>query len=416
MPTPRRILALVLAAGVVGLSVPESGGAQGLGSRLKKRAEEAAKRKIEERTERRAGEAAEAALDKAECAATDKLCQDGAAQAGTPAGARASGTGAAAAAGKPGEGVWANYDFRPGDRPLFVADFSEDEVGNFPQRLELKSGNMEVVEWNGRRFLRATSEFEFRIPLRETLPERFTLEFDLRGTYHTASQTSVKVDFGNGVRGDYASCSPVEAGLYGNGGTERKAVADLSTRKFGTSVIRCRVMADGKYAKTYVNEQRTANHPNTNLGRGRAITISGFVVEPNEIMIGDIRVAAGGKKLYDALAASGRVATQGILFDTGSDRIRPESTPTLKEIGAMLTEHADLRLVIEGHTDDVGDAKANEALSAKRAAAVRQYLMDKHGIDGDRLAAKGLGASKPAVPNTTAEGRQQNRRVELVKQ
>ena len=412
MPTPRRLLALVLAAGIVGLSAPARSDAQGLGARLKQRAEEAAKRKIEQRTERRAGEATDAALDKAECAASDNLCLEKAAEKDRAAG---SATGSAPA-GKPGEGVWANYDFRPGDRPLFVTDFSQDEVGNFPQRLELTSGNMEVVEWSGRRFLRATSEFEFRIPLAEQLPERFTLEFDLRGSYHTASQTTVKVDFGNGVRGDYASCSPVEAGLYGNGGTERKAVLDLSTRRFGTSVIRCRVMADGKYAKTYVNEIRTANHPNANLGRARAITISGFVVEPNDIMIGDIRVAAGGRKLYDALAASGRVATQGILFDTGSDRIRPESTPTLREIGTMLTEHADLRLVIEGHTDNVGDPKANEALSAKRAAAVRQYLVDRHGVDGSRLTAKGLGASKPAVPNTTAEGRQQNRRVELVKQ
>lgn len=412
MPTPRCLLALVLAAAFVGLSAPARSDAQGLGARLKQRAEEAAKRKIEQRTERRAGEATDAVLDKAECAASDNLCLEKAAEKDRAAG---SATGSAPA-GKPGEGVWANYDFRPGDRPLFVTDFSQDEVGNFPQRLELTSGNMEVVEWSGRRFLRATSEFEFRIPLSEPLPERFTLEFDLRGSYHTASQTTVKVDFGNGVRGDYASCSPVEAGLYGNGGTERKAVLDLSTRRFGTSVIRCRVMADGKYAKTYVNEIRTANHPNANLGRARAITISGFVAEPNEIMIGDIRVAAGGRKLYDALAASGRVATQGILFDTGSDRIRPESTPTLKEIGTMLTEHADLRLVIEGHTDNVGDPTANEALSAKRAAAVRQYLVDRHGVDGSRLTAKGLGASKPAVPNTTAEGRQQNRRVELVKQ
>lgn len=408
MLTLRRTIALVFVTALVASILPIAADAQGIGARLKKRAEEAARRKVEERTERRAGEATDAALDKAECAASDKLCQEKAAQRGAAAGT--------APGGKPGEGVWANYDFRPGERPLFVADFSDDEVGNFPQRLELTSGNMEVVEWSGRRFLRATSEFQFRIPLKETLPERFTLEFDMRGTYHTSSQTTVKVDFGNGERGDHAICGPQEAGIYGNGGTERKAVYDLGSRRFGTSVIRCRVMVDGKYVKTYVNELRTANHPNTSLGRTRTITISGFVVEPNEIMIADIRVAAGGRKLYDALASNGRVATQGILFDTGSDRIRPESTPTLKEIGTMLEQHADLRLVIEGHTDDVGDAKANQALSEKRAAAVRQYLIDRHGVAADRLAAKGLGSSKPSVPNTSAEGRQQNRRVELVKQ
>ncbi len=81
----------------------------------------------------------------------------------------------------------------------------------------------------------------------------------------------------------------------------------------------------------------------------------------------------------------------------------------------MLTEHPDLSLTIEGHTDNVGDAQANLALSAKRADAVKAYLVGK-GVGAERLTTKGLGASKPAAPNTTAEGRQQNRRVELVKQ
>lgn len=404
---PLLVLALSGLAALATLATPQRIDAQSLGDRLKRKAEEAAKRKLEQRTEKRAGEATDKALDTAECAASDRLCKEKAAQAA--AGAPGS------SSAKPGEGVWANYDFRPGERPLFIADLAEDEVGNFPRRLVLKSGNMEIVEWQGRRFLRATSQFEFQIPLREPLPERFTLEFDMRASYHAASQTSVKIDFGAGAKADHVVCGPQEAGIYGNGGHDRKAVQDLGMRKLGTSVLRCRVMADGAYAKVYVNELRVANHPSTTLGRARAITISGFVTEPHDIMITDIRVAAGGKKLYDALAAHGRVATQGILFDTGSDRIRPESTPTLKEIAEMLTEHADLKLVIEGHTDDVGDAKANQALSEKRAAAVKAYLVATHSIDAARLTAKGFGSSRAAAPNSTAEGRQQNRRVELVK-
>ena len=110
------------------------------------------------------------------------------------------------------------------------------------------------------------------------------------------------------------------------------------------------------------------------------------------------------------------MATQGILFATGSDVIRPESTPTLKEIAAMLSEHPDLKLTIEGHTDNVGADAANLALSEKRAAAVKATLVSQFGVSGDRLTTKGLGATKPSAPNTTAEGRQTNRRVELVKQ
>ncbi|HKG32689.1 MAG TPA: OmpA family protein [Gemmatimonadales bacterium] len=104
-----------------------------------------------------------------------------------------------------------------------------------------------------------------------------------------------------------------------------------------------------------------------------------------------------------------------MFFDTGSDRIRPESTPTLKEIGTMLKEHPELKLVIEGHTDDVGKPDANQGLSEKRANAVRQYLVDTYQIEGARLQAKGLGQTKPVGSNETPEGRQNNRRVELVK-
>jgi outer membrane protein OmpA-like peptidoglycan-associated protein len=81
----------------------------------------------------------------------------------------------------------------------------------------------------------------------------------------------------------------------------------------------------------------------------------------------------------------------------------------------MLAQHADMRLAIEGHTDNVGAAAANQALSQKRAAAVKAYLVEKHGIDAARLSAAGFGAAKPVAPNVDEAGRQKNRRVELVK-
>ncbi len=81
---------------------------------------------------------------------------------------------------KPGQGAWANYDFKPGDRIIFADDFSKDEVGDFPRRFEFKSGQIEIVEWNEGRWLRA-AQGKFWIPLLETLPERYTVEFDLTG-------------------------------------------------------------------------------------------------------------------------------------------------------------------------------------------------------------------------------------------
>lgn len=130
--------------------------------------------------------------------------------------------------------------------------------------------------------------------------------------------------------------------------------------------------------------------------------------------LGPIRIAAGGRDLYADLEANGRVATHGIYFTTASAAIRPESTPTLQEIIDLLQQHPDLRLRIEGHTDNTGSAETNQTLSEQRAGAIRNYLVQQ-GIDGGRLEAAGFGQTQPSADNATPEGRQQNRRVELVR-
>jgi outer membrane protein OmpA-like peptidoglycan-associated protein len=134
------------------------------------------------------------------------------------------------------------------------------------------------------------------------------------------------------------------------------------------------------------------------------------------VYIAGIRLAESETDvLYDALAANGRWATQGILFETGKADLKPESTPVLKDIAATLKDHADLKILIEGHTDNVGSAASNLTLSEARAAAVKTALVSQHDADGARITTVGLGDTKPAVPNTTPEGRAQNRRVEVVK-
>jgi len=387
----------------------QSADAQGIFGRIKDKAAEAAKRKIEERTEKKAGEATDAALSKAECKVPGTKCDEADK---APADATSSGGAAKAASLKPGEGAWKNYDFVPGERVIFAEDFMRDEVGDFPKRLTFKSGNFEVVEWRGARFL-STNTFasEFSIPLTEVLPERFTMEFD----YSAAGGNGTQIWFTDPKTNNtipYVDMGTWSGGISGEGVSASGSPADQFGYK--DAVFPVRIMADGKHVKVYMGGTRVANVPNVDLGRAKTIWFRVPGREDRAAMIGNIRVAAGGRKLYDAIAAKGRVATQGILFDVGSDRIRPESSPTLKEIAGMLKEHADLKLTIEGHTDAAGSASANQTLSEQRAAAVRAWLVSQ-GIDESRLAAKGFGASKPAASNDSAEGRQQNRRVELVR-
>ncbi len=380
------------------------------GKKLKDKLEQ----KVEQRVDRKTDKAMEDALDKVECAATDTECFEKAKAEGkevTTVDSPAPGSKSAQPAPlKPGQGAWANYDFKPGDRIIFADDFSKDEVGDFPRRFEFRSGQMEIVEWNEGRWLRS-AQGKFFIPLPETLPERFTMEFDLTG-----NGNAMLLSFDGK---EHESAARMEFGEYF--GRLRDDVIDAEGEfgpgvKTGEQVVHIAISVDGKHVKAYANEKRVFNAPNASLGRGNKIFVNmnGWTAEQPR-MIANVRIAAGGKKLYDALAESGRVATQGVLFDTGSDRIRPESTPTLKEIGTMLKEHQDLKLMIEGHTDNVGAAAGNQSLSEKRAAAVRQYLISTYGVDEGRLQAKGFGASKPSAANDSPEGRQQNRRVELVK-
>ena len=331
-------------------------------------------------------------------------------------GAAAEGPAEKAVAGKPtakpGEGAWVNYDFVPGTRALFVTDFATDKVGDFPRRLRFGDGNIELAEWKGGRWLRATTRTSaFIIPLPEVLPERFTIEFDATPSYFNNWMT---FKFEDGSTSDVrfrASAGKGQGGVFGPNHQSQGYTTDPVGPH---DVFHGRIMADGEYVKVYLNETRVANIPNAQLGRSKTIKVALEGTDDNPVFISNITVMAGGRDLYEALSEEGRVATQGILFDTNSDRIRPESTPTLKEIVSMLEEHADLKLSIEGHTDNVGAAAANQALSEKRAAAVRAHLESK-GIEASRLQSRGMGATKPAAPNTTAEGRQQNRRVELVK-
>jgi len=116
--------------------------------------------------------------------------------------------------------------------------------------------------------------------------------------------------------------------------------------------------------------------------------------------------------LAQALAERGSVDLYGLYFDFGSAHLRGESGPVLDAIAAYARGHADADLVLEGHTDAVGDDAANLALSSARAGAVREALVAR-GIAAGRLAATGFGETRPVADNDTAQGRASNRRVTL---
>jgi len=127
-------------------------------------------------------------------------------------------------------------------------------------------------------------------------------------------------------------------------------------------------------------------------------------------------VVANAAAMQDGLAQSGHVEVPGIFFDFAKSEIKPESEPALGEIAKLLQNNASLRVWVVGHTDNVGSADANVALSNARSAAVVAVLTKKYGINPARLLAHGAGPFAPVATNATEEGRAKNRRVELVAQ
>jgi outer membrane protein OmpA-like peptidoglycan-associated protein len=102
-----------------------------------------------------------------------------------------------------------------------------------------------------------------------------------------------------------------------------------------------------------------------------------------------------------------------VLFDTGKADLRAPAREALARLAGVVSNYPSLHLAIEGYTDSTGTAEFNQTLSEKRADGVRDYLVTQ-GLSADSLSATGLGENNPVADNSTAAGRQQNRRVEIV--
>jgi outer membrane protein OmpA-like peptidoglycan-associated protein len=117
--------------------------------------------------------------------------------------------------------------------------------------------------------------------------------------------------------------------------------------------------------------------------------------------------------MFETLNRDGHIALY-INFDTGKSVIRSESGPIIGQIVEMMKSNPELKLGIEGHTDNAGSSASNKILSEERAKSVVSAIAGQ-GISIERLSASGFGQDKPIADNNTDEGRAKNRRVELVK-
>ena len=129
----------------------------------------------------------------------------------------------------------------------------------------------------------------------------------------------------------------------------------------------------------------------------------------------DLPDADAGAAIEGDLESECRAEIPGVYFAFAGADVRAESVPALRAVAALLQRHPAWTLTVEGHTDSIGSAAANAALSARRAEAVTAALVTTYGVAAGRLSSRGLGTTRPRETNSTLEGRARNRRVEMVR-
>jgi outer membrane protein OmpA-like peptidoglycan-associated protein len=126
-----------------------------------------------------------------------------------------------------------------------------------------------------------------------------------------------------------------------------------------------------------------------------------------------VRIDYQDEQIQETLQRDCRVEVPGIYFDFNRDTLKPESDRALQQIAGLLKKMGGRKMVIEGHTDNVGTDAYNDDLSTRRANSVRQALIADHGVASDNVTTRGFGERKPIESNDTISGRARNRRVEL---
>ena len=329
--------------------------------------------------------------------------------------------------------VYSKFDYVPGDKPLFYDDFSNDFIGDFPSKWNTNGGG-EVVSTNNSegKWLELISGHNiYFIPDVPKLPEEYTIEFDIMALglgRQTSSTAKFRValsdddkfkDGANFVHAYIPFCqySPIGITMANNINNKREiySVVKADLRDEILAGPHISIAVNKQRFRLWVNEEKHIDIPRI-VPQGAVLKtlkfhMNNFKDGKERVFISNIKVAEGGLDLRRTLISKGEVSTNGILFDSGSANIQPQSMGIIRQISQVLQQEQGMNLMIEGHTDADGQEDTNLVLSQKRALAVKEALVSVYGIDGSRLQTDGKGETEPVGDNTTPDGKAQNRRV-----
>jgi OmpA-OmpF porin, OOP family len=336
--------------------------------------------------------------------------------------------------GQPKLESYSKYDFVPGDQVLFFEDFSQDAVGDFPA-LWTTNGSGEVRTLNlypGHWLYMNSAGNVYTLMQDLTLPDNFVLELDVVSTpqeegsdnssfcltLYQSEGEYLDAELFPGIGGFHVTCR-VDAwevtGYTQSVDQMMSGSSALSTIDINTldHVI---IWVQKRRLRIYNKGQKAVDLPTVLFTQNKynrlRFSLWGQYGFP---YITNIRFTSAAPDMRSKLLTEGKLVCYGIYFDVNSDKLKPESYGSLKQIADVLKENPDVRIKIVGHTDSDGDDAKNLDLSKRRAASVKDELNKNFGIDASRIETDGKGETQPVVPNTTSEGKAKNRRVEFLK-
>ena len=328
--------------------------------------------------------------------------------------------------------IVSKYDFIPGEKVIFFDDFNAESVGDFPAQW-ITNGSGEIVtsgNFPGRWF-QITKNGYYIPDAGEDFTDNFTIEFDMVPMNIVNSETLVGINFfllSGTLNSPGYGAQPGQAGMkihpdydnvsWNNWSEVHEWQGDNGTVSYTFKSVEkyhIAIWVQKQRARLYANETKVLDLPR-GLQSGYKYNI--FRIETSDDakpIISNFRIAAGLPDMRNKLLNDGKIVSYGIQFDVNSDKLKPESYSTLKEIADVLKENPALKIKIVGHTDSDGDNALNLDLSKRRSASVKNELVNKFGIDAGKLETDGNGESTPIAANDSAVNKARNRRVEFIK-
>ncbi|HYE55488.1 MAG TPA: OmpA family protein [Chitinophagaceae bacterium] len=340
------------------------------------------------------------------------------------------------------------YDFVPGEKVLVYEDFSRASLGDFPSGWNTDAAAEVVTVTNKEgKWLKIAKQGTYYPEIIKEIPDNMTLEFYVQAGVAKNNPSPLYVNIGN-LSSAAAFTNHTRNIIWGGGqhglqlqfvpGTQAnaktasslvmagKAVnADVSNKttfktwdNVSTPTAHVALWRQATRLRVYVNGEKVWDLPRA-FEPGSKYNAITFTIPRNikdeYYLLSNVRMAVGAPDTRNKLLTEGKFVTHGILFDSGSDKIKPESYGVLKEIAGVLNENPSVRVKVVGHTDSDGDDQSNLLLSQRRAAAVKTALADHFGVKVENLETEGKGESEPADKANTPEAKAANRRVVFVK-